>query len=103
MKTFPLVALGLGLLVSPCRAQWGWPPPGYSVQDLRAPDGSQWRGLCKILSDRGWFGRLHKRGVHGQEPQSIESTTAPAATEGGPGPTLSPENHSASAKRKLEE
>jgi len=38
--------------VSVGRAQWGWPPPGYSVTGVRACDGSRYRGLCQVLRDR---------------------------------------------------
>jgi len=34
------------------RAQWGWPPPGYSVAGMRSCDGYRYRGLRQVLRDR---------------------------------------------------
>jgi hypothetical protein len=36
------------------RAQWGWPPPGYSVAGMRSCDGCRYRGLREVLRDRRW-------------------------------------------------
>jgi hypothetical protein len=35
-----------------CRAEWGWPPPGYDVATLRSYDGRVYRGLCAKWRDR---------------------------------------------------
>jgi hypothetical protein len=55
MKRLALMTLALligCIAVSVGRAQWGWPPPGYSVTGVRACDGSRYRGLCQVLRDR---------------------------------------------------
>jgi hypothetical protein len=53
-RTLPLafVLLALPAAASPCRAEVGWPPPGYSVTGVSARDGSHYRGLCALLRDR---------------------------------------------------
>jgi hypothetical protein len=65
MKCSSLVILGLLAVAwapARCRAQWGWPPPGYSPTGVRACDGSHYRGLCAVWRDRrrgirpGWCG-----------------------------------------------
>jgi hypothetical protein len=61
--TFGLIALAATAL--PVRAEWGWPPPGYSAATgIRACDGSQYRGLCAVLRD--W----RHRGCPGDVPAS---------------------------------
>ena len=55
MKRVVILALGLLALTAaplPGRAEWGWPPPGYSATGIRACDGSQYRGLCALIRDR---------------------------------------------------
>jgi hypothetical protein len=47
----------IGILLSlaatnECVAQWGWPPPGYSVTGVRFCDGYHYRGLCQVWRDR---------------------------------------------------
>jgi hypothetical protein len=49
MKKRLVLALGLLVLAgetSASRAEWGWPPPGYSVSTFQAPDGRIYHGLC---------------------------------------------------------
>jgi hypothetical protein len=50
-------ALIMGILLSlaatnKSMAQWGWPPPGYSVTGVRFCDGYHYRGLCQVWRDR---------------------------------------------------
>jgi hypothetical protein len=55
MKRVLTLAFGLYAFAaapSPAWAEWGWPPPGYSVTGVRACDGSHYRGLCALLRDR---------------------------------------------------
>jgi hypothetical protein len=55
MKRILIAGLSLLILVAAPlsgRAEWGWPPPGYSASTFRACDGSQYRGLCAVLRDR---------------------------------------------------
>jgi hypothetical protein len=47
----------IGILLSlaatnQCVAEWGWPPPGYSVTGVRCSDGYRYRGLCQVWRDR---------------------------------------------------
>jgi hypothetical protein len=54
MKRFALMTLAMLVAcaaTSVGRAQWGWPPPGYSVTGVRACDGCRYRGLCQVLRD----------------------------------------------------
>jgi hypothetical protein len=63
-------------------AEWGWPPPGYSVTGVRACDGYHYRGLRQVLRDR-------RNGSHccDQSPQPVPGPSAsgmPAATPSQP-------------------
>jgi hypothetical protein len=81
VKRFLLVTLGLLTLAAaplPCRAQWGWPPPGYSTTGVRACDNSLYRGLCARLRD-------HRHGRHAgcaqpDDPPDGGIVPVPAAT-----------------------
>jgi len=87
MKRVVILLLGLFVLACApaCRAQWGWPPPGYSTTGVRACDGSQYRGLCAVLRDyRNGVrpGPWWKRGCAGEPgpsaaPAALEPATAP--------------------------
>jgi hypothetical protein len=47
--------MGILLLLSAaneCVAEWGWPPPGYSVTGVRCSDGYHYRGLRQVWRDR---------------------------------------------------
>ena len=70
MKRVLTLALGLLVLAAaplPGRAEWGWPPPGYSTTGVRACDGSQYRGLCAVIRDRR----------HGVRPGCVPATPTP--------------------------
>ena len=74
MKRLLIPALGpLLLAVVPVsgRAEWGWPPPGYSASGVRACDGSQYRGLCAVIRDFR----------HGRHPCSV--AVSPTPCDGG--------------------
>ena len=47
-----LVVIGLAAASLPARAEFGWPPPGYSATGISACDGSRYRGLCAVIRDR---------------------------------------------------
>lgn len=59
-------------------AEWGWPPPGYSVTGVRACDGYQYRGLRQVLRDR----RCRSGGCASRipEPANTSVSGAPAAS-----------------------
>jgi hypothetical protein len=40
------------VVTNQCIAEWGWPPPGYSVTGVRCSDGYRYRGLCQVWRDR---------------------------------------------------
>jgi hypothetical protein len=65
------------------RAEWGWPPPNYSVTGVR-PDGVHFRGLCEILRDRGWGWRLRQ---HKAERHGLQGTPAVMVAPNGTSPT----------------
>jgi hypothetical protein len=73
--------------LSGARAQWGWPPPGYSVTGVRACDGYHYRGLCEVLRDR----RCRSR-YYGQSP---EPASAIPTSTGMPSLVPSPSDGSA--------
>jgi hypothetical protein len=83
LKRILPLAFGLFALaaaVPPGRAEWGWPPPGYSAAGLRACDGTHYRGLCALLRDCR----------HGACPRYVPPSPAPL----GPGAcalTVSPD------------
>jgi hypothetical protein len=53
MRSGLIVGILLSLTVTnKCIAQWGWPPPGYSVTGVRFCDGYHYRGLCQVWRDR---------------------------------------------------
>jgi hypothetical protein len=52
-----LAALTLGMVVLACmpcgsRAEWGWPPLGYSTSGIRACDGACYKGLIATWRER---------------------------------------------------
>jgi hypothetical protein len=86
MKQVIVVVLGLvALACAPqaCRAEWGWPPPGFSPTGIRACDGSQYRGLCAVVRDYRHGirpGPWWKRGAPG-EPCPCAAPAGPETPE----------------------
>jgi hypothetical protein len=86
MRQILVMAVGVGILACvphACRAEWGWPPPGYSTTGVRACDGSQYRGLCAVIRDRRngiRLGPWWKRGTAG-EPAPCAAPAAPEAAQ----------------------
>lgn len=72
--TLSAVLLALALEAPLCRAQFGWPPPGYSVASSVAPDGSHYRGLCQLLRDR----RQARKGDPAKSVPAPVAVTVPA-------------------------
>ncbi len=44
----------------PGRAQYGWPPPNYTVTGVSLEDGSHYRNLRQVLRDQGCGWRLRE-------------------------------------------
>jgi hypothetical protein len=95
MKQVFILVLELSALAcapQACRAQWGWPPPGYSPTGVRASDGSQYRGLCAVLRDYRHGirpGPWWKRGAPG-EPCPCAAPAAPETSSQAPALPVSP-------------
>lgn len=86
MTRILLLTLAVILTAAPCRAQWGWPPPGYSTSTRVAPDGSRYRTLCEVLRDR-----RTRRQACGVAPGTVGQPSLPApAAETLPQPREAP-------------
>jgi hypothetical protein len=69
-------------------AQWGWPPPGYSVAGMRSCDGCRYRGLREVLRDRRCrFGGCNPSA---EDPPRAKPTAAPRNSEDSPLPQPAP-------------
>jgi hypothetical protein len=63
----------------PCRAQWGWPPPGYSCSGVSASDNSHYRGLLAR-----WRDRRRDCGCGGPAVEAFSATPSGAVPPGTP-------------------
>jgi hypothetical protein len=81
VKQTLIVALGvlaLAALPLPGRAEWGWPPPGYSTTGVRACDGYHYRGLCEVVRD-WWSGARSGWNAVSGAPGGAAPCAVPAA------------------------
>jgi hypothetical protein len=83
-RILPLVFGLLALAAAPShgRAEWGWPPPGYSVTGVSFCDGSHYRGLCAVLRD--WRHRACPGGVPASPAPFDPGASSFPATPGAP-------------------